>query len=177
MKNLIPDFIHQQFEQQNFNGNFQALTMFIDVSGFTQMTEKLMHDGDEGAEILTAIMNNIFRLTINTVDRFGGFVAIFAGDAFTAIFPRYDDETAAETITYHGAICAWRIQQIFIKQGLQQTRFGEFQLFIIILKAAFMQTVRSGPGPYGISAMKATTEKTKVRCNVYCGITESGKQK
>ena len=34
MRNLIPHFIHQQFEQQNVAGRFRAAAMFVDVSGF-----------------------------------------------------------------------------------------------------------------------------------------------
>ena len=41
--------------------------MFIDISGFTQMTETLMRGGDEGAEILSNILNEIWLM-----ERYGG---------------------------------------------------------------------------------------------------------
>ncbi len=61
MKNLIPHFIQNQYKKEKFAGNFEALTMFVDISGFTPLIEALMKGGDEGAEILSNI------LTIHTV--------------------------------------------------------------------------------------------------------------
>jgi hypothetical protein len=35
---------------RTYEGNFEALTMFVDVSGFTPMTQALMKHGHEGAD-------------------------------------------------------------------------------------------------------------------------------
>ncbi len=86
MKNLIPHFIFEKHKEGLGQGDFQALTMFVDISGFTPMTEALMKGGDEGAEILSDILNRIFEPMVNTVYKRGGFISGFAGDAFTAIF-------------------------------------------------------------------------------------------
>ncbi len=61
--------------------------MFVDLSGFTRLTEKLMSEGSEGAEELSRILNHIFQPTVTLVYRQGGFIPYFAGDSFTAIFP------------------------------------------------------------------------------------------
>lgn len=61
--------------------------MFVDLSGFTHMTETLMEKGSEGAEELSEALNHIFQPTVALVYRQGGFIPYFAGDSFTAIFP------------------------------------------------------------------------------------------
>ncbi len=52
MNNLIPRYISDQFKQNNLKGSFEAFTMFVDISGFTKLTETLMQHGKEGAEVL-----------------------------------------------------------------------------------------------------------------------------
>lgn len=61
--------------------------MFVDLSGFTRLTEKLMQKGPEGAEDLSYALNHIFQPTVSLVYQQGGFIPYFAGDSFTAIFP------------------------------------------------------------------------------------------
>jgi predicted ATPase/class 3 adenylate cyclase len=69
------------------NGKLRACTMFVDLSGFTRLTEKLMQRGPEGAEELSYALNFIFQPTVALVYEQGGFIPYFAGDSFTAIFP------------------------------------------------------------------------------------------
>lgn len=61
--------------------------MFVDLSGFTRLTESLMAIGPEGAEALSEVLNYIFQPTVELVYERGGFIPYFAGDSFTAIFP------------------------------------------------------------------------------------------
>ncbi len=68
-------------------GKLEACTMFIDLSGFTRLTDTLMQKGPEGAEELSYALNHIFQPTVALVYAQGGFIPYFAGDSFTAIFP------------------------------------------------------------------------------------------
>ena len=61
--------------------------MFVDLSGFTRLTETLMQKGSEGAEELSVALNHIFQPMVRLVYEQGGFIPYFAGDSFTAIFP------------------------------------------------------------------------------------------
>ncbi len=61
--------------------------MFVDLSGFTQLTNTLMEKGAVGAEELSVTLNEIFQPSVKLVYRNGGFIPYFAGDSFTAIFP------------------------------------------------------------------------------------------
>ena len=91
MKNFLPQFIQKQYREGIWRGRFEAYTMFIDLSGFTAMTEALMREGNEGAEKLSRILNSIFNPLVRLVYQRGGFIPYFAGDAFTAIFQKQED--------------------------------------------------------------------------------------
>ena len=87
MKNLIPYFIQERWKAGTTHGFLRGYTMFIDLSGFTALTESLMERGNEGAERLSHVLNNIFAPMVDLVYRRGGIIPYFAGDAFTAVFP------------------------------------------------------------------------------------------
>ncbi|MDV7399444.1 hypothetical protein RZS08_48980, partial [Arthrospira platensis SPKY1] len=93
MKNFLPYFIREQYYKDIRKGSFEAYTMFIDLSGFTAMTEALMREGNEGAEKLSRILNSIFGPLVRLVYQRGGIIPYFAGDAFTAIFPKGENVT------------------------------------------------------------------------------------
>ncbi len=65
--------------------------MFVDLSGFSFMTEILSAQGAHGAEVLADMMRVVFDPLVNAVYQQGGFVIGFAGDAFTAVFPAGQD--------------------------------------------------------------------------------------
>jgi class 3 adenylate cyclase/tetratricopeptide (TPR) repeat protein len=62
--------------------------LFADVSGFTPLTEALVekHGVRRGAEQLTLLLNHVYDALITEVDRFGGSVIGFSGDAITCWF-------------------------------------------------------------------------------------------
>jgi len=124
MKRLIPSSILESFQRNKYSGEFTAATMFIDISGFTSMTQTLMKNGKEGAEILTSIINNIFTPAIDAIYDNKGFISVFAGDAFTAIFP------IEITNPFTAVIAACKIQKTFKEIGLQNSKFGDFQLYV-----------------------------------------------
>ncbi len=97
--------------------------MFVDISGFTPMTEELMREGrEEGAEILSGEINRLFGLLIEAVHNRGGMITGFAGDAFTALFLAESPLQAAEA--------AREVQAVFARAGRAQTRFGDFELSV-----------------------------------------------
>lgn len=123
VRNLIPHFIQDHYLKGNEKGAFEAYTMFIDLSGFTPLTETLMREGNEGAERLSRILNRIFVPTVRIVYEQGGFIPHFAGDAFTAIFPEINDPRQAERVLS----AAQHIRDLF---GSKDFRFGKFQIGI-----------------------------------------------
>lgn len=87
MNNLLPHFIQEQLLSKKRHGSFEAYTVFVDMSGFTRLTETLLKQGNTGAERLSNILNAIFGPMVRQVYALGGFIPYFAGDAFTGIFP------------------------------------------------------------------------------------------
>ncbi len=100
--------------------------MFIDLSGFTPLTETLMKKGKEGAEQLSISLNNIFEPMVHLVYNRGGFIPYFAGDAFTAIFLNDQQSSTPEAILS----LASEIRDTFSKSGIEKTRFGDFAIAV-----------------------------------------------
>ena len=86
MRPLVPTFIIERFKKNEKRGSFCSTTLFVDISGFTPLTEQLMQHGTEGAEILSDILDQIFEPLVEQVYAQDGIIPHFAGDAFTAIF-------------------------------------------------------------------------------------------
>jgi predicted ATPase/class 3 adenylate cyclase len=141
MRNLIPHFIHHQYHPlkgtsaRRLSGEFSAASLFVDISGFTALTETLMRHQKDGAEILTDALNRIFTPLVYEIYARGGFISTFAGDAFTALFPfdaTQPKPTPTSPIPQHAVRAAYFIQQFFAQYHLIHTPHGEFELAVKI---------------------------------------------
>lgn len=83
----IPRFILQQYEANILKGKFSGFALFFDIADFTPITNQLSKHGKQGAEELRAFLDHAFGEPIRIVESYGGFVTLFAGDAFCAVFP------------------------------------------------------------------------------------------
>ncbi|MDI1481698.1 tetratricopeptide repeat protein [Polyangium sp. y55x31] len=122
MNPLVPDFILYQDTRGRTDGNFAAAALFIDIPGFTNLTEKLFPHGREGAEILAGTLRFYFDPLIGAVHELGGIIVGFAGDAFTAVFPHSTGRNVAE----HALAAALKMRQFFLNRAVRATRFGTF---------------------------------------------------
>ncbi|MFO8061659.1 MAG: tetratricopeptide repeat protein [bacterium] len=98
---FIPSFIIDKYLSDEYSGTLNGSILISDISGFTHLTESLFRLKKEGAEELSDILKNIFTKMIYTVYENNGFIANFAGDAFTAVFPSdngYRARISAESI-------------------------------------------------------------------------------
>lgn len=119
MQNFVPAFIDEQRKAGEKHGKLKATVLFVDVSGFTSLTEVAFKLGDAGAELMSRELTRIFDPMVNAVHERGGFIANFMGDAFTAVFP---DEPGS----VHRAIdAANEIVEWFKQHGVSKTRHGE----------------------------------------------------
>ena len=100
MIQLVPKYILQRHRVGNTQGMMKAVTLFIDISGFTALTESLMANGRVGAEVLADTLQSIFTPLVETIYAHNGFIASFAGDALIALFP-VSDECMADSILSH----------------------------------------------------------------------------
>lgn len=128
IRGLIPHFIHQQYQHHCLNGQLDVVAMFVDVSGFTKLTETLMEqDQKDGAETLTTVINDIFTPLIEEVRARGGLISHFAGDAFTALFP----ETLAQA-SLQAVQTAFFVKEFLANHGNIETKYGNFTLAVKI---------------------------------------------
>jgi len=131
MRKIIPDFILTKFNNGEYKGNFLACTMFLDLSAFAKMTQTLMKNGKEGAEVLSEIINRVFTPAIDTIYRSKGFISTFSGDAYNALFPF--TATNENLVINRVLQTAEEIQYIYKHYlGHQKTKFGEFNLSVKI---------------------------------------------
>ncbi len=78
--------------------------LFADISGFTPITERLRQalGARRGAETLASHLNRVYDALIAQVDRFGGSIISFAGDAITCWF-------AGDDAPLRAAACAFAL--------------------------------------------------------------------
>ena len=82
-------YIHRVLLDWPAGARYQELEgtlVSADLSGFTRLSERLAGLGREGAEELTALLNGRFTGMIAEIERFGGDVLKFGGDALLVLF-------------------------------------------------------------------------------------------
>lgn len=107
-----------------------------DISGFTALSERLAKFGREGAEELTVLLNRCFGGMIEIVDRYGGDVLKFGGDALLILFTGPDDTRRAAASCYEMRAFierSWSTPlvskvELGISQGIHS---GEFNLHLV----------------------------------------------
>lgn len=149
---LIPHPIGVLYRERRLRGTFAAASLFVDISGFTALTETLMQHQKDGAEALTDALHVVFRPLVQAVYGYHGFITTFAGDAFTALFPIGEGVAAPEA-----ARCAvWAgafVQQFFVDHGMIETRYGRFSLNVKV-------GVGMGDVEWGILGLGNSDEQT-----------------
>jgi predicted ATPase/class 3 adenylate cyclase len=73
---------------------------FVDISGFTAMSEKLAGEGKAGAEQVTEVMNATFAALLEVAYRYGGGLLKFGGDALLLFFDGPGHECRAARAAY-----------------------------------------------------------------------------
>jgi class 3 adenylate cyclase len=115
MQNYIPGFIEDQNQAGKKSGTLNATALFVDISGFTPLTERAFKLGDSGAEVISRELTRLFDPMVDAVHKRGGFIAAFAGDAFMSVFPESGKDTATVAARAHDA--ATEIMQFVKKRG------------------------------------------------------------
>lgn len=70
--------------------SIDATCCFVDISGFTALSERLARRGRIGAEELTEILNRVFSRMLSVAYDMGGSLLKFGGDALLLVFTRGD---------------------------------------------------------------------------------------
>src|SRR5574342_885441 len=100
MHRVVPELIIENYRAGCFSGEFQAVGMFLDLSGFSTMTDALMQHGQHGAEVLAGLMHGVFDPLVESIFDYGGKIVGFAGDGIMALYPIEGDarSTALRTL-------------------------------------------------------------------------------
>jgi class 3 adenylate cyclase/tetratricopeptide (TPR) repeat protein len=89
--------------------DFPGAVLFVDLSGFTELTRQFERRGNAGAEELSGILRGYFGWLAEIVMRDGGDVISFAGDAALAVWPATEQELSQATrLALHAALTIQR---------------------------------------------------------------------
>ena len=106
MNYFLPEYIQKAFKKNIEQGSFEGIAFFIDIAGFTNLTENLMQHGKEGSELLHTYLERIFSPLVKKVTEKGGIIPCYAGDAFLVIFENINEsdfEEICQFIAYEAA--------------------------------------------------------------------------
>ena len=118
-------------------GRFPGSALFLDVTGFTTLSERLGRQGSAGTEELVRILNEFFEPVIDVVRSSGGEVVAFGGDAVTAVWSGEGSHIVAAT-------CGERLAALARARGRIHTSIGEVAFAVRIGVAAGMVDVAVG---------------------------------
>lgn len=101
------------------------MSLFLDLSGFSTMTDALMQHGQHGAEVLAGLMHGLFDPLVESIFDYGGKIIGFAGDGIMALYPVESDE---QSTALRALASAYVIQNHFREASTRQTIYGEFSI-------------------------------------------------
>src|SRR5690554_5587060 len=126
MHRVVPELIVENYRAGRYSGQFPAVAMFLDLSGFSTMTDTLMQHGQHGAEVLASLMHGVFDPLVESIFDYGGKIVGFAGDGIMALYPVEDD---AHSVALRALTSAHLIQKRFQEQSSRQTDYGAFSIY------------------------------------------------
>jgi len=122
MIRYLPEFILEHYQNGELAGSFIGYALLFDMADFTPISTEFQKHGKQGAEELSKFLDFVFGEPIAIVQRCGGFVSLFAGDAFCAIFPGDKPEIIISAVS--------TISAFFEDNKSYQTALGSFVLKI-----------------------------------------------
>ncbi len=146
MHRVVPELIIENYQAGRFQGEFSCVGMFLDLSGFSKMTDALMQHGQHGAEVLAGLMHSVFDPLVRSIFWHGGKIVSFAGDGIMALFPVEGDE---KRTALRALASAWVIQQELLRAPERTTVYGTFPLSVkigITVGSADWRILRSEDG-------------------------------
>lgn len=115
----------------------QGSMVFVDISGFTAMAERLAKNGRVGAEELTAVIGTTFSELLSAAYAYGASLLKFGGDALLLLFTKEDHERRAcaaaramrQTLAEVG-VCYTSAGKVTLRMSIG-VHTGEFDFFLV----------------------------------------------
>lgn len=118
LSDLVPLIIQRHLSLKEvavtpYVATIQASCLFLDISRFTTISEALANDwGHRGPEILARCVNKLFTQLVRLVQRAGGDIFKFAGDAVIVLWPvEPDSEETLQVVAHRAVQCADDVQK------------------------------------------------------------------
>ncbi|HSH03225.1 MAG TPA: tetratricopeptide repeat protein [Anaerolineae bacterium] len=129
MHRLVSPFILEKYAVGETSGDLTVASLFVDISGFSTITDTLMTHGQHGAEVMAALMRQIFDPLVEAVYAHDGFITTFAGDAFTALFPtREAGEGDWRQAAQRALVAGWTIRHTVAEHPPYKTIYANFEV-------------------------------------------------
>src|SRR5829696_281147 len=107
-----PDELHREID---------ASLVFVDISGFTALTERLARKGKVGAELMRDTLDGVFTALLDEAYDWGAGLLKWGGDALLLLFDGPDH-------ALRGARAAWEMQRTIARVGRLQLSGGAITL-------------------------------------------------
>ena len=139
---------------------------FIDISGFTALSERLAAKGRVGAEELTEVLGRVFGEMLELVAERGGTLLKFGGDALLILFegPEHAMQAACAAVEMRAALRkATEIPTSVGKVALKMSvglHSGSVHLFR--LSGTHRELIVAGPAPSHVNLMEGTADAGEI---------------
>ncbi len=91
---------------------FPAAVLYVDISGFTALTQRFAQRGMEGVEELTALLNAYFEPLIELISAHGGDIVKLVGDALIVVWTAEETQEPLSSLVSRAAQCGLSIQSV-----------------------------------------------------------------
>src|SRR6187455_3501071 len=109
---ITPDALHRELE---------ASLVFVDISGFTALTERLARKGKVGAELMRDTLDGVFRALLDEAYDWGAGLLKWGGDALLLMFDGPEHAQRA-------ARACWEMQRTIERVGRLKVTGGTVTL-------------------------------------------------
>jgi class 3 adenylate cyclase/tetratricopeptide (TPR) repeat protein len=139
---------------------------FVDVSGFTAMSERLSRLGKPGAEEVTDVMNATFAALLEVAYRHGGGLLKFGGDALLLLFTGADHAARAARATFEMRRLLETIGRPRTSAGAVDLRMhvglhsGDFHFFLV--GKSHRELLVTGPAATATVEMESASEAGEI---------------
>ena len=109
---FCPKIVASRISMPTYNSEpeqteFYAAMFFLDITGFTNLSEAMCQIGPEGVSLLATVINDYFGTLNRTIMAFGGDVLKFCGDAVMAMWTK----APKDALVMRAICCAVKLQQ------------------------------------------------------------------